>query len=125
VKAHVGGRLISGVVDCTATLEFVSKNFVRHFAFQTRKSLTKTHVRLANGQRVTSSNVFYMTFELARHEFQWTFYVLRDLRVDYHVRGLTWLDDEHEAMTNDAYEANATEAKEVLAVVSSYSSNMS
>jgi hypothetical protein len=47
----------------------------------TRKSPTKTLVRLANGQRVTSSNVCKVTFELARHEIQRTFHVLRDLRV--------------------------------------------
>jgi hypothetical protein len=57
--------------------------------------LTKTHVRLANGQRVTSSTACDVTFELARHEFQRTFYVLRDLRAADLIRGLPWLDDEH------------------------------
>jgi hypothetical protein len=43
-------------------------------------SKVKTPVRLANGQRVTSSRVYDVTFELARHyEFQRTFNVLRDL----------------------------------------------
>jgi hypothetical protein len=73
----------------------VSEDFVRRFALKTRKSLTKTRVRLAHGKRVTSSIVFDVTFELARHEFQRTFYVLRDLRVADLVLGLPWLDDEH------------------------------
>jgi hypothetical protein len=55
------------------SLDFVSKDFVRRFALHTRKSLTKTHVRLANGQRVTSSTVCDVTFELARYEFERTF----------------------------------------------------
>jgi predicted aspartyl protease len=80
VKTHDGGHHITCLVDCAATLDFVSEDFVRRFALQTRKSLTKTHVRLANGQRVTSSTVCDVTFELARHEFRRTFYVLRDLR---------------------------------------------
>jgi hypothetical protein len=68
------------MVDCAATLlDFVSEDFVRRFALQTRKSLTKTHVRLANGH-VTSSTVCDMTFEVARHELQRSFYVLRDFR---------------------------------------------
>jgi hypothetical protein len=85
----------SGLVDCAATLDFVSEDFVRRFTLHTRKSLTKTHVRLANGQRVTSSTVCYVTFELAQLEFQRTFYVLRDLRAPYLIMGLPWLDDEH------------------------------
>jgi hypothetical protein len=60
-------------VDCAATLDFVSEDFVRRFALQTRKSLTKTPLRLANGQRVTSSKVSDVTFELARHEFKRNF----------------------------------------------------
>jgi hypothetical protein len=90
VKAHDGGQLIFGLVDCDTTLDFVSEDFVRRFALQTRTSLTKTHVRLANGQRVTFSIVCDVTFELARHEFQRTFYVLRDLRAADLVMGLTW-----------------------------------
>jgi hypothetical protein len=82
-------------VDCDATLDLVSHDYVRRFALQTRKYLTKTLVRLANGQRVTSSTVCDVTFELARHEFQRTFYVLRDLRVANLILGLLWLDDEH------------------------------
>jgi methyl coenzyme M reductase subunit C len=92
VKTLDGGHLISRLVDCAATLDFVSEDFVRRFALQTRKSLTKTLVRLANGQRVTSSTVCDVTFELARHEFQRASYVLRDLRtVDLNM-GLPWLD---------------------------------
>jgi hypothetical protein len=60
--------------------------------------VTKTLVRLANGQRVTSSIVCDVTFELARHEFQWTFYVLRYLRVADLVLGLPWLDEEHASL---------------------------
>jgi hypothetical protein len=67
-------------MDCAATLDFVSQDFVRRFALQTRKSVTKTHVRLANGKRVTFSTVCDVTFELARYEFHRTFYVFRDLR---------------------------------------------
>jgi hypothetical protein len=95
VKTPNGGQLISGLVDCAGTLDFVSKDFVRRFALQTRKSQAKTLVRLNNGQRVTSSTVCDVTFELARHEFQRTFYVLRNLRVVDLVLGLPWLDDEH------------------------------
>jgi hypothetical protein len=73
VKTHDGGHQISGLVDCAATLDFVSEDFVRRFALQTREFVTKKHVRLANGQRVTSSTVCDVTFELARHEFQRTF----------------------------------------------------
>jgi hypothetical protein len=49
-------------MDCGATLDFVSGDFVRRFALQTRHPLTKTPVRLANGQRVTSSTVCDVTF---------------------------------------------------------------
>jgi hypothetical protein len=43
---------------------------------------------------VTSFAVCETTFELARHEFNRTFYVLRDLlNVDL-VLGLPWLEDE-------------------------------
>jgi hypothetical protein len=95
VTTHDGGHQISGLVDCAATLDFVSESFVRRFGLQTRKSLTKTHVRLANGQCATSSTVCDVTFELARHEFQRTFYVLRYLRAAGLIMGLPWLDDEH------------------------------
>jgi hypothetical protein len=47
----------------------------------TCKSKIKTPIRLANEQRVTSSKVCDIAFELARHEFQRNSYVLRDLRV--------------------------------------------
>jgi hypothetical protein len=95
VKNSNGGHLISGLVYCAATLDFVSQDFVRRFALQTCKSQTKTPFRLANGQRVTSSTGFDITPELALHEFQRTFYVLRDLRVGDMVLGLPWLNDEH------------------------------
>jgi hypothetical protein len=82
------GGLIFGLVDCAAIFDFVYEDFVGHFALKTRKSLTKTPVRLANGQRVTSSTICDdMTFALARHEFQRTFYVLRDLRAAHLVPG--------------------------------------
>jgi hypothetical protein len=95
MKTHDGGNQIPGLVDCAATFDFVSADFVRRFALQTRKPVTKTHVRLANGQRVTSSTVFDVTFEMAKHEFHRTFYVLRDLRDADLIMGLPWLDDEH------------------------------
>jgi hypothetical protein len=98
VKTHDGGHQISGLVDCAATLDFVSEDFVRRFALHTRKSVTKTHVRLTNGQRVTSSTVCDVTFELARHEFHRTFYVLRDLHAADLIMGLPWLDDEHASL---------------------------
>jgi hypothetical protein len=70
VKTPDGGHKISGLlVDCAATLDFVSADFVRRFALRTRKSVTKTPIRLANGQRVTYSTICDVTFELARHEF--------------------------------------------------------
>jgi hypothetical protein len=76
----------------------VSEDFVRRFASYTRKSQTKTPVRFANGQRVTSSTVCGITFELARDEFQRTFHVLRDLRGADLVLGLPWLDDERASL---------------------------
>jgi hypothetical protein len=93
VKTPDGGRQIYGLVDCIATLDFV-----RRFALQTPKSVTKTLVRLPNVQRVISSTVCDVTFELARHEFQRTFYVLRDFRVDDLIMGLPWLDDGHASL---------------------------
>jgi hypothetical protein len=57
VKTLDGGQLISGLVDCAATLDFVSEDFVRRFSLTTRKSQTKTLVRFANGQCVTSSTI--------------------------------------------------------------------
>jgi hypothetical protein len=98
VKTPDGGQLISELVDCAATLDFVPADFVIRFPLQTHKSLTKTLVRLANGQRVTSSRVCDVTSELARHEFQRAFYVLRDLRVADLVLGLPWLDNEHASL---------------------------
>jgi hypothetical protein len=86
------------MVDCAATLDFVFEACVRRFALHTRKSLTKTHVRLANGQRVTSSTFCDIASELARHECHRTFYALLDLRVVDLVLGLPWLDDEHASL---------------------------
>jgi hypothetical protein len=63
------GQLISGLVNCLATHDFVSEDFVRRFSLSTLKSKIKTPIRLANGQRVTSFTVCEITFELARHEF--------------------------------------------------------
>jgi predicted aspartyl protease len=94
LKTRNGGQLISGITDCGATLDIVCEDSVPRFALQTRKSQTKTPVRLANGQRVTSSRVCDITFELASHEFQRTFYVLRNLRAANMVLGLPWLDGE-------------------------------
>jgi phosphoglycolate phosphatase-like HAD superfamily hydrolase len=47
---------------------------------------------------VTSSTVCDVSFELARHEFHLTFYVLRDLRAVDLILGLPWLDDEHASL---------------------------
>jgi hypothetical protein len=47
---------------------------------------------------VTTSTVCDVTFELARHEFQQTFYVLRDLRAAELALGLPWLDDEQTSL---------------------------
>jgi hypothetical protein len=98
VKSPHGGHQIYGLVDCAATLDFVSEGFVRRFTLKTRDSLTKTPVRLANGQRVTSSTVCDVTFELAQHEFQRTFYVLRDLRAPDLIMDLPWLADEQASL---------------------------
>jgi hypothetical protein len=98
VKTPQGGHHITGLVDCAATLDFIFEDFVRRFALHTRKSVTKTHVRLANGQRVTSSTICDVTFEQARHEFQRTYYVFRDLRTVDLIMGLPWLDDEHASL---------------------------
>jgi hypothetical protein len=98
VETPNGGQLISELVICAATLDFVSKDFVRRFALQTRKSQTRTQVLLANGQRMTSSIVCDITFELARHEFQRNFYVLRDLRAPDIVLNLPWLDDDEASL---------------------------
>jgi hypothetical protein len=76
----------------------VSEDFVRRFSLTTRKSQAKTLVRLACGQQVTSSTVCDITLELARHEFQRTFYVLLYLRATDLVLGLPWRDDEHASL---------------------------
>jgi hypothetical protein len=44
-----GGQQLFGLVDYVAALDFVSEDFVGHLALQTRKSQTKTLVRLAKG----------------------------------------------------------------------------
>jgi hypothetical protein len=98
VKTLDGGQLISSLVDCAATFDFVSEDFVRRFALHTCKSLTKAPIQLANVQRVTSSQVCDVTFEVARHEFKRTFYVFRDLRAADLVLGLPWPDDEQTSL---------------------------
>jgi hypothetical protein len=80
VKTRDGGQLISGLFDCAATLNFVSKDFVRRFSLPNRKSKVKTPIRIANGQRVTFVTVRDITFELACREFKRTTFILRDLR---------------------------------------------
>jgi hypothetical protein len=47
---------------------------------------------------VTSSTICDVTFELARHEFQRTFYGIRDLCATDLIKGLPWLDDEHASL---------------------------
>jgi hypothetical protein len=69
VKSHDCRQQISGLVDCAVTHDFVLKDFVRRFSLSARKYKTKTQDRLANGQYVTSSTVYDITIELARHEF--------------------------------------------------------
>jgi hypothetical protein len=69
-------------------------DFVRRFLLPTRKYKAKTPVHLANGQRVMSSTYCEIYFELARHEFQWTFYDLRELRGGDVVLGVPRLDNE-------------------------------
>jgi hypothetical protein len=98
VKTPNGGQLVTCLVDCAVTFDLVFGDFVRRLAMQNRKSLTKTPLRLANGQRVTSSIVYDVNCELSRHEFQRTFYVLRDLRAANLVLGLPWLDEEHASL---------------------------
>jgi hypothetical protein len=44
VKNPDGGHQITGLVDCAATLDLVSEDFVRRFALKTRKSLPSTHI---------------------------------------------------------------------------------
>jgi hypothetical protein len=43
-KTRDGGHLTSGLMDCATTLDFMSEDFVRRFALQTRNSFTKTLV---------------------------------------------------------------------------------
>jgi hypothetical protein len=66
------------------------EDFVTFMVLHTRKSPTKTHVRL---QRVNSTRVSHI-FHFAKHDFVPTFHVLRDLRAANIVLGLQWLDDE-------------------------------
>jgi hypothetical protein len=43
MKTLDGGYLVTGLVECAATLDFVSEDCVRRFALHTRKSPTKTN----------------------------------------------------------------------------------
>jgi hypothetical protein len=65
VKTLDDGHLISGLFSFVATLDLLLENFVRHFSLPTQKSKVKTPARLANGQRVTSSTLCDISFELA------------------------------------------------------------
>jgi hypothetical protein len=99
VKTSSEGQLISILVDCAAIFDFaVSYYFVRRFSLPTRKLKVKTSIRLANGQRVRSSTLYDITFELARHEFQRTFYVLHVLHAHDTVLDLAWLDDQQASL---------------------------
>jgi hypothetical protein len=80
VNSLSGGQRIFRLVDCVATLDIVSEDFTQCFWLPTRKSKVRTPVRFANEQRVTSSTVFDISFERARHEFQRNFYVFRGAR---------------------------------------------
>jgi hypothetical protein len=63
VKTRDVEQHVSELVDCAATLDFVSKDFVRRLSLPTPKSKVKTPCRLANGQRVTSSTIYEIKFE--------------------------------------------------------------
>jgi methyl coenzyme M reductase subunit C len=77
VKSLDGGQQIAGSVDCASTLlDFVYKELVRRFTLLTMESKAITPIRLANGQRVTSSTFCEITFKVAKHEFKQTFNVL-------------------------------------------------
>jgi hypothetical protein len=97
-----GQRHQTSLVDCTATLDFVSEDFVKRVGLLMRKSATKTHVRLANGQRVTSTIVCDISFAVAQHDFVRTFHVLRDLRAADIVLGLPWLINKQVTLRFDA-----------------------
>jgi hypothetical protein len=97
-KAFDCEHLFSGLVDCAATLDFVSEDSVRRFSLTTRKFQPKTPGRVANGQCVRSSTVYDINFELNRYEPQRNFYVLRYLRAAYVVLGLPCLDDEYSSL---------------------------
>jgi hypothetical protein len=47
MKTHNGGQLVTCLVECAPTLDFLFEDFVRRLAMRTRKSPTKTRVRLA------------------------------------------------------------------------------
>jgi hypothetical protein len=66
VETANGGQQTPGLFDSAATLDFVSEDFVQRFSLHTNKSKVKTPIRLAKGQRVTSSTVCKIAFELAR-----------------------------------------------------------
>jgi hypothetical protein len=94
------GQKIFGLVDYATTLDLVSEDFVQRISLQTHKSKV-TPFRLANGQRVTSSTLCEITFELARHEFKRILYVLSDKRACYVVLGLPCVDDEQSSILFD------------------------
>jgi hypothetical protein len=52
-----------------ATLDFLSEDFVTRTGLEMRKLSTKTHDRLSNGQRVTTSNVCEVHFFIAQLDF--------------------------------------------------------
>jgi hypothetical protein len=64
-KTLDGGQLVSGLVDCAATLDFESEDFIRRFSSPTLKSKVKTPLRLTNEHRVTSFIVCDIIFEMA------------------------------------------------------------
>jgi hypothetical protein len=64
LKTPNGGQLISGLFDCAATVDFELEDIVRRFSLIARSSQTKTPIRLAHGQRVTSKTVYDITVEL-------------------------------------------------------------
>jgi hypothetical protein len=72
----------------------MSEDFVTRMDFYMCTSSTKTHVRLANGQRVSSIRVCGISFTVAQHDSVRTCHVLHDLSPADIMFGLPWLGDE-------------------------------
>jgi hypothetical protein len=78
------------LVDCAATLDFVSEYFVTRIRLSIRKApIEYVYVRLANGQRVSTSTLCEVKIALAQCDFVHT---IRDLGAADIVLGLPWQD---------------------------------